>query len=71
MHDAAAPTTDLTSRPSALARPACLAVYVLAVGTFLMLTTEFIVAGLLPEIAVDLHVTSPAPACSSPSSRSG
>ncbi|HEV7186897.1 MAG TPA: MFS transporter [Blastococcus sp.] len=32
-------------------------VYVLAVGTFLMLTTEFVVAGLLPEIAGDLHVS--------------
>jgi predicted MFS family arabinose efflux permease len=32
-------------------------VYVLAVGTFLMLTTEFVVAGLLPEIADDLQVT--------------
>lgn len=32
-------------------------VYVLAVGTFLMLTTEFVVAGLLPEIAGDLGVT--------------
>lgn len=33
-----------------------LVVHVLAVGTFLMLTTEFVVAGLLPEIAADLHV---------------
>ena len=32
-------------------------VYVLAVGTFLMLTTEFVVAGLLPEIAGDLGVS--------------
>ena len=32
-------------------------VYVLAVGTFLMGTTEFIIAGLLPEIALDLDVT--------------
>ncbi|MGY1822138.1 MFS transporter [Geodermatophilus sp. SYSU D00079] len=30
--------------------------YVLAVGTFLMLTTEFVVAGLLPEIAGDLRI---------------
>jgi predicted MFS family arabinose efflux permease len=30
---------------------------VLAVGTFLMLTTEFVVAGLLPEIAGDLRVS--------------
>jgi predicted MFS family arabinose efflux permease len=34
-------------------------VYVLAVGTFLMLTTEFVVAGLLPEIAGDLQVSVP------------
>ena len=32
-------------------------VHVLAVGTFLMLTTEFVVAGLLPEIAGDLQVS--------------
>jgi predicted MFS family arabinose efflux permease len=32
-------------------------VYVLAAGTFLMLTTEFVVAGLLPEIAGDLGVS--------------
>ncbi|MCF1593359.1 MFS transporter [Streptomyces muensis] len=33
-----------------------LVVYVLALGTFLMGTTEFVVAGLLPEIAGDLQV---------------
>ncbi|MFF0009733.1 MFS transporter [Streptomyces tibetensis] len=40
-------------------RPARLppVVYVLALGTFLMGTTEFVVAGLLPEIASDVHVT--------------
>src|ERR1700712_755365 len=32
-------------------------VYVLALGTFLMGTTEFVVAGLLPEIAGDLQVS--------------
>ena len=32
-------------------------VYVLAAGTFLMLTTEFVVAGLLPEIADDLRIS--------------
>jgi DHA1 family inner membrane transport protein len=32
-------------------------IYVLALGTFLMLTTEFVVAGLLPEIAADVHVS--------------
>lgn len=31
-------------------------VYVLALGTFLMLTTEFIVAGILPRMADDLEV---------------
>ena len=34
-----------------------LVVYILAIGTFLMGTTEFIVAGLLNEISADLHVT--------------
>lgn len=34
-----------------------LVVYVLAVGTFLMLTSEFVVAGILPEIAGDLQVS--------------
>ncbi|MCY1676900.1 MFS transporter [[Kitasatospora] papulosa] len=33
-----------------------LLVYVLALGTFLMGTTEFVVAGLLPEIAADVQV---------------
>ncbi|MEU5092014.1 hypothetical protein [Streptomyces sp. NPDC021356] len=32
-------------------------VWVLAAGTFLMGTTEFVVAGLLPEIADDLGVS--------------
>ena len=41
------------SRPARLP----LVVHVLAVGTFLMLTTEFVVAGLLPEIAGDLQVS--------------
>jgi predicted MFS family arabinose efflux permease len=34
-----------------------LVVYVLALGTFLMIATEFVVAGLLPEMAGDLRVT--------------
>ncbi|MFI8949693.1 MFS transporter [Streptomyces sp. NPDC053750] len=34
-----------------------LVVHVLALGTFLMGTTEFVVAGLLPEIAEDLQVS--------------
>ncbi|WP_448638949.1 MFS transporter [Geodermatophilus sp. URMC 63] len=46
----AAPTAAPTGRLP-------LVVYVLAVGTFLMLTTEFVVAGLLPEIAGDLQVS--------------
>jgi predicted MFS family arabinose efflux permease len=55
-------TTDVLVRPVERAAPAApqrlpLVVYVLAVGTFLMLTTEFVVAGLLPEIAGDLHVS--------------
>jgi predicted MFS family arabinose efflux permease len=57
-------TTGQLSRPVAgteAAAPAParlpLVVYVLAVGTFLMLTTEFVVAGLLPEIAGDLQVS--------------
>lgn len=36
-----------------------LAVWILAAGTFLMGTTEFLVAGLLPQIAGDLRVTVP------------
>ncbi|WP_308820975.1 MFS transporter [Rhodococcus opacus] len=32
-------------------------VYILALGTFLMLTTEFVVAGILPEIAADLQIS--------------
>jgi predicted MFS family arabinose efflux permease len=34
-----------------------LAVYVLALGTFLMLTSEFVVAGILPAMAADLEVS--------------
>ncbi|MDQ0822068.1 putative MFS family arabinose efflux permease [Arthrobacter sp. V4I6] len=34
-----------------------LVIYVLAVGTFLMLTTEFVVAGILPQIAGDFQVS--------------
>jgi predicted MFS family arabinose efflux permease len=34
-----------------------LVVFVLALGTFLMLTTEFVVAGILPEVAGDLGVS--------------
>ncbi|MER7729084.1 MFS transporter [Streptomyces sp. NPDC096323] len=45
--------------PSAVGTPTGklpLVVWVLAVGTFLMGTTEFVIAGLLPEIAGDLGV---------------
>jgi DHA1 family inner membrane transport protein len=34
-----------------------LAVYVLALGTLLMLTSEFVVAGILPLIASDMQVS--------------
>lgn len=34
-----------------------LVVYVLAAGTFLMLTTEFVIAGILPQIAGDLDIS--------------
>jgi DHA1 family inner membrane transport protein len=34
-----------------------LVVYILALGTFLMLTSEFVVAGILPEIAADLRIS--------------
>ena len=47
----------LPARPGTAPRRLPLVVYVLAVGTFLMLTTEFVVAGLLPEIAGDLRVS--------------
>ena len=55
----APPTTSAgTAAPAAApARRLPLVVYVLAVGTFLMLTTEFVVAGLLPEIAGDLDMS--------------
>jgi DHA1 family inner membrane transport protein len=43
-----------TSRPAPGKLP--FVVWVLAAGTFLMGTTEFIIAGLLPEIAADLGV---------------
>lgn len=33
-----------------------LVVYILAAGTFLMLTTEFIIAGILPEMSADLGI---------------
>lgn len=38
-------------------RPIPLVVYILAVGTFTMLTTEFIVAGILTQLAVELEIS--------------
>src|SRR3954453_7095535 len=53
------PSTE-TSAPTARERVRMpLVVYVLALGTFLMLTTEFVVAGILPEVATDLGVSLP------------
>ncbi|QNA91867.1 MULTISPECIES: MFS transporter [unclassified Microbacterium] len=57
-------TTESTRTLAAPARDAAgperrrlpLVVYVLALGTFLMLTTEFVVAGILPEVAADLRI---------------
>ena len=49
-------TTSITS--TAPTRPQLpLVVPLLAIGTFLMITTEYIVAGLLQEFADDLHVS--------------
>ncbi|SDE85551.1 MFS transporter, DHA1 family, arabinose polymer transporter [Blastococcus fimeti] len=50
-------TPDQPARDGGAPATLPVVVYVLAVGTFLMLTTEFVVAGLLPEIAGDLQVT--------------
>lgn len=55
-------TTEATAATAATAEPPAsgtrlpLVVYVLAAGTFLMLTTEFVVAGILPEVSADLGV---------------
>jgi predicted MFS family arabinose efflux permease len=46
-------TDDRERRPTGLP----FVVYVLTFGTFLMIMTEFVVAGLLPEIAGDLQVS--------------
>jgi DHA1 family inner membrane transport protein len=46
---------DRGSAPTRVRLP--FVVYVLTLGTFLMGTTEFVVAGLLPQIAGNLHVT--------------
>jgi predicted MFS family arabinose efflux permease len=52
MHDEA----TLVSRKARSSRLP-FAVYALALGTFLMLTTEFAVAGILPDIAADVQVS--------------
>jgi hypothetical protein len=52
--------TNNAGRAETHERPAArlpLVVYVLALGTFLMGTTEFMAAGLLPEISADLDVS--------------
>ena len=57
MHDVAISTPDqkASAGGEGLSRLP-LVIYVLAMGTFLMLTTEFVVAGILPEIATDAQV---------------
>ncbi|MFF1831242.1 MFS transporter [Paenarthrobacter sp. NPDC058040] len=50
------PTTQ-HQKPGAPRPGLPLVIYVLALGTFLMLTTEFVVAGILPEIAADVQVS--------------
>lgn len=46
-----------TATPVSTSTQLPLVTYVLAAGTFLMGTTEFVIAGLLPEIAQDLDVS--------------
>lgn len=53
---ACAPTQPATGGGAPKARLP-LVVYVMALGTFLMLTTEFVIAGILPEIAGDLGIS--------------
>lgn len=48
-------TSTQQSNPGSTRLP--LVVFVLAAGTFLMGTTEFVVAGILPEIAADLGIS--------------
>ncbi|RKW71439.1 MFS transporter [Galactobacter caseinivorans] len=55
-HLEAAPHTESGNTTPAQPRLP-LVVYVLALGTFLMLTTEFVVAGILPEVAGDLKIS--------------
>jgi len=50
--------TDAPAAAGSAARPRLpLVVHVLALGTFLMMTTEFVVAGILPEVADGLGVS--------------
>ncbi|MEZ2392191.1 hypothetical protein AB6813_22165 [bacterium RCC_150] len=42
------------NRPRSTRLP--LVIYVMAIGTFLMLTTEFVAAGILPQLAADFRV---------------
>jgi predicted MFS family arabinose efflux permease len=48
--------TRTTRNPAALPQRLPFVVPLLALGTFLMITTEYLVAGLLEEIGADLHV---------------
>jgi predicted MFS family arabinose efflux permease len=50
-------TTETSTAPRATRRPLPFIVPLLAVGTFLMCTTEYIVAGLLQEMSADLGVS--------------
>ncbi|MGF6824557.1 putative MFS family arabinose efflux permease [Microbacterium sp. ZKA21] len=49
--------TPTSTLPKASSARVPLAVYVLASGTFLMLTSEFVVAGILPQISQELNVS--------------
>lgn len=49
--------SDSSPPTSATGRRLPLVAYILALGTFLMLTTEFVVAGILPEVAEALSVS--------------
>ncbi|WP_411701334.1 MFS transporter [Conyzicola sp.] len=50
-------TSDVAPEAAVPQKPRLpLVVYILALGTFLMLTTEFVVAGILPEVADDLQI---------------
>ena len=55
LHTPAGPLTTAQDERASARLP--LTVYVLALGTFLMGTTEFVVAGLLPQIANDVQVS--------------